>query len=56
MQRVIPDLIRNLPEASNAIFGKILNRVQDVDGELNKTGAGWVNPSDFEPSFPDSLR
>ena len=27
-----------------------------MDGELNKTDAGWVNPSDFEPSFPDSLR
>jgi hypothetical protein len=29
LQRVIPDLIRSLPAASNAIFGEILNRVQD---------------------------
>jgi arylsulfatase A-like enzyme len=25
-------------------------------GELNPSDAGWVNPSDFEASFPDSLR
>jgi hypothetical protein len=28
-QRVIPDLIRNLPDASSAVFREILNRVQD---------------------------
>jgi len=28
-QHVIPDSIRNLPDASNAIFVKILNQVQD---------------------------
>ena len=25
-------------------------------GELEASDAGWVNPSDFEPNFPDSLR
>jgi len=25
-------------------------------GELDPTSAGWVNPSDFEPHVPDSLR
>ena len=25
-------------------------------GEIDETDAGWVNPSDFEPDFPDSLR
>lgn len=27
-----------------------------MDGELEPSDAGWVNPSDFEPNFPDSLR
>jgi len=27
-----------------------------MNGALDASDAGWVNPSDFEPSFPDSLR
>ena len=27
-----------------------------MEGELGPEDAGWVNPSDFEPHFPDSLR
>jgi arylsulfatase A-like enzyme len=27
-----------------------------MEGELGPPDAGWVNPSDFEPNFPDSLR
>lgn len=27
-----------------------------MNGALDATDAGWVNPSDFEPNFPDSLR
>ena len=27
-----------------------------MNGEFDETDAGWVNPSDFETNFPDSLR
>ena len=45
-KRVIPDLIRNLPEASIVIFREILNRVQD---DLPVLRSFFGPPGDFRP-------